>query len=113
MKKLCLALLIAASLQACGGSSAQATPDETQTKSQIGEQFTVAIRGSAPETVEGYGDDPLSRRYDAVAYVASRIKPGTGRYRQMQSDLGLYLIVDGINLCIVNQKNDGMHINCL
>lgn len=120
MKKLTLVFLLAASLQACGGSSAEASSDpvptqaaEIQTQSKTGEQFTVAIRGETPQTVDGYGDDPMARRYDAVAYVASQIQPESYRYRQMQSDLGLYLIVDGINLCIVNQKSDGLHINCL
>lgn len=115
MKKLTLTLILAGLMQACGGGADAHTP-ETQTQAVVetktGEQFTVAIRGEVPQTVDGYGEDGLTRRYDAVALVASQIQPGSYRYRQMQSDLGLYLIVDGINLCIVNQKSDGMHIAC-
>lgn len=61
-------------------------------------------------SVEGMGASESDKRYDAVAYVVSAIKPGTEAYRAMVGH-GLAVTLDGKYTYVVRLQADGMHID--
>jgi hypothetical protein len=91
MKKLILAACILASLSACGGGGSEQTPASTQSSTSTVEAtkkeyvFNATVEGTQSQ-VAGYGDNTKEAQYDAIAYIASTVAPGSIEQRKLLSN---------------------------